>query len=71
MNIGNIEVRIVRGDIIQLNADAIVNPADGQLKMMAVLGNFCARKAALKSKRRLSAKVRLRKATPSGQRPVG
>ncbi|MBI3617159.1 MAG: NUDIX domain-containing protein [Candidatus Omnitrophica bacterium] len=40
MNIGDIEVRIVRGDIIRLNVDAIVNPADGQLKMDGGLGEF-------------------------------
>ena len=40
MNIGDIEVKIIRGDITRLNVDAIVNPADGQLKMDGGLGEF-------------------------------
>lgn len=40
MNIADIEVKIIRGDITRLNVDAIVNPADGQLKMDGGLGEF-------------------------------
>ena len=40
MNIGDIEVRIVRWDIVRLNVDVIVNPAGGQLKMDGGLGEF-------------------------------
>ncbi len=40
MNIGDIEVKIIRGDISLLNVDAIVNPANGQLKMDGGLGEF-------------------------------
>lgn len=40
MNIGDIEVKIIRGDITQLNMDAIVNPAGGQLRMDSGLGEF-------------------------------
>ena len=40
MNVGDIEVKIIRGDIARLNVDVIVNPADGQLKMDGGLGEF-------------------------------
>ena len=40
MNIADIEVKIVRGDIARLNVDAIVNPTDGQLRMGGGLGEF-------------------------------
>ncbi len=40
MNIADIEVRIIHGDITRLNVDAIVNPADGQLRMHSGLGEF-------------------------------
>lgn len=40
MNIGEIEVKIIRGDIVRLDVDAIVNPADGQLRMDSGLGEF-------------------------------
>ncbi len=40
MNTGDIEVKIIRGDITRLNVDAIVIPADGQLKMDSGLGEF-------------------------------
>src|SRR3989338_11702916 len=40
MNIGDIEVKIIRGDITRLDVDAIVIPADGQLKMDSGLGEF-------------------------------
>ena len=40
MNIADIEVKIIRGDIARLNVDAIIIPADGQLKMNDGLGEF-------------------------------
>ncbi len=40
MNIRDIEVKVVRGDIALLDVDAIVNPADGQLRMDSGLGEF-------------------------------
>ena len=40
MNIGDIEVKVIRGDITRLNVDAIVNSANGQLKMDGGLGQF-------------------------------
>ncbi len=40
MSIGDIEIKIIRGDITQLIVDAIVNPTDGQLRMEDGLGEF-------------------------------
>jgi len=40
MNIGDIEVKIIRGDIARLDVDAVIIPADGQLKMDSGLGEF-------------------------------
>lgn len=40
MNIGDIELKIIRGDITRLDVDAIVNPAGGQLRMDSGFGGF-------------------------------
>lgn len=40
MNVGNIEIKVVQGDIIRLKADALVNPANAGLKMEKGLAGF-------------------------------
>lgn len=40
MKIKNIEIKIIRGDIAQVQADAIVNPANPQLRMEKGLAGF-------------------------------